>query len=81
MSLNHFGKVTYTSKYADSVKIAHSTNRFGPTITELLWLKVDDIDGHIKHLEKMLIPVIEENQLLQRRLEALEKNDPRVVSR
>ena len=38
------------------------------TIHEVLWLKVD-IDGHIKHLEKMLTPVIEENQ----RLEALEK--------
>ena len=42
------------------------------TISELLWLKVNDIDGHVDHLEKMLIPVIEENKLLQHSLDALE---------
>ena len=43
------------------------------TIHEVLWLKVDDVDGHMDHLEKMLIQVIEENKLLQRRLDLLEK--------
>ncbi len=42
------------------------------TIHEVLWLKVDDVDGHVDHLENMLIPVIEENKLLQNRLDALE---------
>jgi hypothetical protein len=42
------------------------------TISELLWLKVDDVDGHVDHLDKMLIPVIEENKLLQLRINVLE---------
>jgi hypothetical protein len=41
---------------------------------ELLCLKVDDVDGHVDHLEKMLIPVIKENQLLQRKVDVLEKS-------
>lgn len=44
------------------------------TISELLWLKVDDVDGRMDHLEKMLIPVIEENKLLQRKIDVLEKS-------
>jgi len=44
------------------------------SIHELLWLKVDDIDSHVDHLEKMLIPVIEENKLLQRKIDLLEKS-------
>ena len=43
------------------------------TIHELLWLKVDDVDGRVDHLEKMIMQVMEENQLLQRRLEMLEQ--------
>ena len=43
------------------------------TIHELLWLKVDDVDGRVDHLEKMLIQVIEENKLLQRKIEVVEK--------
>ena len=42
------------------------------TITQLMCLKIDDVDGHVNHLEKMLLQVMEENQLLQQRLEALE---------
>jgi len=41
---------------------------------ELLCLKVDDVDGHVNHLAKMLIPVIEENKLLQRKVDVLEKS-------
>jgi hypothetical protein len=41
---------------------------------ELLCLKVDDVDGHVDHLEKILIPVIKENQLLQRKVDVLEKS-------
>jgi len=44
------------------------------TIHELLWLKVDDVSGHVGHLEKMLISVIEENKLLQRKIDVLEKS-------
>ena len=43
------------------------------TITQLMCLKIDDVDGHMNHLEKMLLQVMEENQLLQRRLDALEQ--------
>jgi len=42
------------------------------TITQLMCLKIDDVDGHVNHLEKMLLQVMEENQLLQKRLDALE---------
>ena len=42
------------------------------TITQLMCLKIDDVDGHVNHLEKMLLQVMEDNQLLQRRMEALE---------
>lgn len=41
---------------------------------ELLCLKVDDVDGRVDHLEKMIIPVIKENQLLQRKIDVLEKS-------
>ena len=40
---------------------------------ELLYLKVDDVDSHVHHLEKMLMPVVEENQLLQHKIDVLEK--------
>ena len=40
------------------------------TKSELLWLKVDDVNSHVEHLEKILIHVIEENKLL--RIDALE---------
>ena len=76
MSLNQFGKVTYvpyTRKFPPDMKIFYAGKKIPPSHTDFVSLKVDDIDGHIKHLEKFLIPVIEENQLLQRRLEALEK--------
>ena len=43
------------------------------TIHELLWLKVDDVDGRVDHLEKILMQVMEENKLLQHRVEALEQ--------
>jgi hypothetical protein len=42
------------------------------TFQELLWLKVDDINSHVEHLEKILIHVIEENKLL--RIDALQTN-------
>lgn len=44
------------------------------TIQELLWLKVDDMDSHVHHLEKMLMQVMEENKLLQRKIDVLEKS-------
>jgi len=43
------------------------------TIHEVLWLKVDDVDGRVHHLEKTLIQVIEDNKLLQRKIEVVEK--------
>jgi hypothetical protein len=43
------------------------------TITQLMCLKIDDVDGHVNHLEKMLMQLTEENNLLQRRMEALEQ--------
>ena len=43
------------------------------TISELLWLKVDDIDSRVDHLEKMLAQVIDDNKLLQRKVDALEQ--------
>lgn len=43
------------------------------TIHELLWLKVDDVDGRVGHIEIMLIPAIEKNKLLQHRIEVVEK--------
>lgn len=44
------------------------------TIHELLWLKVDDVDGRVGHLEKMLMQLMEDNQHLQHRLDLLEKS-------
>ena len=44
------------------------------TITQLMCLKIDDVDGRVDHLEKILMQVIEENQLLQRRLDLLEQD-------
>lgn len=41
--------------------------------TQLVCLKVDDIDGRVDHLEKMLAQVIEDNKLLQRKVDALEQ--------
>lgn len=43
------------------------------TLTQLVCLKVDDIDGRVDHLEKMLAQVIEDNKLLQRKVDALEQ--------
>ena len=43
------------------------------TISEMLWLKVDDIDSRVDHLEKMLAQVIDDNKLLQRKVNALEQ--------
>lgn len=43
------------------------------TITELLWLKVDDVDSRVDHLEKILKQVIDDNKLLQRKIDALEQ--------
>jgi hypothetical protein len=43
------------------------------TISELLWLKVDDVDGRVDHLEKMLMQLMEEHKLLHHRVEALEQ--------
>ena len=43
------------------------------TITELLWLKVDDVDTRVDHLEKMLKQIIDDNKLLQRKIDALEQ--------
>jgi hypothetical protein len=43
------------------------------TISELLWLKVDDVDSRVDHLEKMLAQVIDDNKLLQRKVDALEQ--------
>jgi phage shock protein A len=43
------------------------------TISELLWLKVDDIDSRVDHLEKMLAQIIDDNKLLQRKVNALEQ--------
>lgn len=43
------------------------------TISELLWLKVDDIDSRVDHLEKMIAQVIDDNKLLQRKVDALEQ--------
>lgn len=42
------------------------------TLSELLWLKVDDVDSRVDHLEKMLAQVIEDNKLLQRLVNDLE---------
>jgi len=43
------------------------------TISEMLWLKVDDIDSRVDHLEKMLAQIIDDNKLLQRKVNALEQ--------
>ena len=43
------------------------------TLTQLVCLKVDDIDSRVDHLEKMLAQVIEDNKLLQRKVDALEQ--------
>lgn len=43
------------------------------TIHEVLWLKVDDVDGRVDHVEKMFMQLMEDNQHLQRRLDLLEK--------
>lgn len=43
------------------------------TISELLWLKVHDVDSRVDHLEKMLAQVIDDNKLLQRKVDALEQ--------
>ena len=48
------------------------------TIHEVLWLKVDDIDGRVDHLEKMLITAIEENQLLQRKID-VDRSEKRLI--
>ena len=43
------------------------------TLTQLLCLKVDDVDSRVDHLEKMLKQVIDDNKLLQRKVAALEQ--------
>ena len=43
------------------------------TLTQLLCLKVDDVDSRVDHLEKMLAQVIDDNKLLQRKVDALEQ--------
>jgi hypothetical protein len=43
------------------------------TLTQLLCLKVDDVDSRVDHLEKMLKQVIDDNKLLQRKIDALEQ--------
>lgn len=43
------------------------------TITQLICLKVDDVDSRVDHLEKMLAQVIDDNKLLQRKVDALEQ--------
>lgn len=43
------------------------------TLTQLLCLKLDDVDSRVDHLEKMLAQVIDDNKLLQRKIDALEQ--------
>jgi len=43
------------------------------TLTQLICLKVDDVDSRVEHLEKMLQQVMEDNKLLQRKVDVLEK--------
>jgi hypothetical protein len=43
------------------------------TPTQLVCLKVDDVDNRVDHLEKMLKQVIDDNKLLQRKIDALEQ--------
>lgn len=43
------------------------------TLSELIWLKVDDVDSRVDHLEKMLAQVIDDNKLLQEKVNALEQ--------
>jgi hypothetical protein len=43
------------------------------TLSQLLCLKVDDVDNRVDHLEKMLKQVIDDNKLLQRKIDALEQ--------
>ena len=72
---NEFSKMIQQIIKPISVSAWKSLN-ITPTIDkhELLCLKVDDVEGHVDHLEKMLIPVIKENQLLQRKVDVLEKS-------
>jgi hypothetical protein len=43
------------------------------TLTQLICLKVDDVEGRVEHLENMLKKVIDDNKLLQRKIDMLEK--------
>jgi hypothetical protein len=43
------------------------------TLPELIWVKVDDVDSRVDHLEKMLAQVIDDTKLLQRKVDALEQ--------
>jgi hypothetical protein len=43
------------------------------TLTQLLCFKLDDVDSRVDHLEKMLAQVIDDNKLLQRKVDALEQ--------
>ena len=43
------------------------------TPTQLVCLKVDDVDSRVDHLERMLKQVIDDNKLLQRKIDALEQ--------
>jgi hypothetical protein len=50
--------------------IKHSRKTSPLTIHELLWLIAKDLNGRVVHLEKILL---EENKLLHRRIEVIEK--------
>ena len=57
-----------TSSFWETVKINPLL-----TLTQLLCLKVDDVDSRVDHLEKMMKQVIDDNKLLQRKIDALEQ--------
>jgi hypothetical protein len=87
--LQHQNKRTFVfTDFADIIK--KITNHFTAsiwkiinaspllTIDELLWLKVDDIDGHVVHLKKTILSVIEENNLLRLKTDELESDTNRL---
>ena len=87
--LQHLRKRTFVfTDFADIIK--KITNHFTAsiwktinaspllTIGELLWLKVDDIDGHVDHLKKTILSVIEENNLLRLKMDELESDTNRL---
>ena len=46
-----------------------------PLVSEndLICLKIDDVDSRVEHLEKIVKQVIDDNKLLQRKIDALEQ--------